>query len=40
MKAVEVAGLANMISVLGAIVKPLFIVAMVNLYASPSLMLR
>jgi hypothetical protein len=39
MKGVEAAGLANMIYVLEAIVKPLLIVAMGNLYASPSLAL-
>jgi hypothetical protein len=39
MKAVEVVGLANMISVLDAIVKTLLIVGMGNLYASPSLVL-
>ena len=39
MKAVEVVGLANMISVLDAIVKTLLIVGLGNLYASPSLVL-
>jgi hypothetical protein len=39
MKAVEVAGLANMIAVLEAIVKSLLIVVTGNLFASPSLAL-
>jgi hypothetical protein len=39
MKAVEVVGLANMISVLDVIVKTLLIVGFGNLYASPSLVL-
>jgi Yip1 domain len=39
MKAVEVVGLANMISVLEVIVKTLLIVGMGNLYAAPSLVL-
>jgi VIT1/CCC1 family predicted Fe2+/Mn2+ transporter len=39
MKAVEVAGLANMISVLEAIVRTLLVVWMGNLYASSSLVL-
>ncbi len=39
MKAVEVVGLANMISVLDGIVKTLLIVGLGNLYASPSLVL-
>lgn len=39
MKAVEVAGLANMISVLEAVVRTLLIVGTGNLYASPSLVL-
>ena len=39
MKAVEVVGVANMISVLDVIVKTLLIVGMGNLYASPSLTL-
>jgi hypothetical protein len=39
MKAVEVAGLTNMIGVLEAIVRPLLVVGLGNLYASPSLML-
>ena len=39
MKAVEVVGLANMISVLDVIVKTLLIVGLGNLYASPSLVL-
>jgi hypothetical protein len=39
MKAVEVVGLANMISVLDAIVRTLLIVGLGNLYASPSLVL-
>ena len=39
MKAVEVVGLANMISVLDVIVKTLLIVALGNLYAAPSLVL-
>jgi hypothetical protein len=39
MKAVEVVGLANLISVLEVIVKTLLIVGMGNLYASPSLVL-
>jgi hypothetical protein len=39
MKAVEVVGLANMISVLEVIVKTLLIVGLGNLYASPSLVL-
>jgi VIT1/CCC1 family predicted Fe2+/Mn2+ transporter len=39
MKAVEVAGLANMIGVLEAIVRPLLVVGLGNLYASPSLVL-
>jgi len=38
-KAVEVVGLANMISVLDVIVKTLLIVGFGNLYASPSLVL-
>jgi hypothetical protein len=37
MKAVEVVGLANMISVLDVVVKTLLIVGLGNLYASPSL---
>jgi hypothetical protein len=36
MKAVEVAGLCNMVSVLGVAVKDLLILAMSNLFASPS----
>ena len=39
MKAVEVVGLANMISVLDVIVKTLLIVGLGNLYAAPSLVL-
>jgi VIT1/CCC1 family predicted Fe2+/Mn2+ transporter len=39
MKAVEVAGLANMITVLGSIVHTLLILMMGNMFASPSLML-
>ena len=39
MKAVEVAGLANMIGVLDAIVKTLLILSLGNLFASPSLAL-
>ena len=39
MKAVEAAGLANMIGVLEAVVKTLLIVGLGNLYASPSLAL-
>jgi hypothetical protein len=39
MKAVEVVGLGNMISVLDAIVKSLLILGLGNLYASPSLVL-
>ncbi len=39
MKAVEVAGLANMVSVLDVIVKTLLIVGLGNLYAAPSLVL-
>ena len=39
MKAVEIAGLGNMIGVLDAIVKTLLIVGMGNLFASPSLAL-
>jgi hypothetical protein len=39
MKAVEVVGLANMVSVLEVIVKTLLIVGLGNLYASPSLVL-
>ena len=39
MKAVEVAGLANMVSVLEVIVKTLLIVGLGNLYAAPSLVL-
>jgi hypothetical protein len=39
MKAVEVVGLSNVISVLEAVVKSLMIVAMGNLFASPSLAL-
>jgi VIT1/CCC1 family predicted Fe2+/Mn2+ transporter len=39
MKAVEVVGLANMVSVLEVIVKTLLIVGLGNLYATPSLVL-
>ncbi len=39
MKAVEVVGLANMVSVLDVIVKTLLIVGLGNLYAAPSLIL-
>ena len=39
MKAVEVVGLANMISVLDTIIKTLLIVGLGNLYAGPSLVL-
>lgn len=39
MKAVEVVGLANMVSVLDVIVKSLLILSLGNLYASPSLLL-
>ena len=39
MKAVEVVGLANMVSVLEVIVRTLLIVGLGNLYASPSLVL-
>ena len=39
MKAVEVVGLANMVSVLDVIVRTLLIVALGNLYAAPSLVL-
>jgi hypothetical protein len=39
MKAVEVVGLANMITVLDTVVKTLLILGMGNLYASPSLVL-
>ncbi len=39
MKAVEVVGLANMVSVLDVIVKTLLIVGLGNLYAAPSLVL-
>jgi hypothetical protein len=39
MKAVEVAGVANMLLVLEAIIKPLLILGMGNLFAAPSLML-
>jgi hypothetical protein len=39
MKAVEVVGLVNMISVLDAIVRTLLIIGMGNLYASPGLVL-
>ena len=39
MKAVEVVGLANMVSVLDVIVRTLLIVGLGNLYAAPSLML-
>lgn len=39
MKAVEVVGLANMVSVLEVIVKTLLIVGLGNLYAAPSLVL-
>jgi hypothetical protein len=39
MKAVEVVGLANMVSVLDVIVRTLLIVGLGNLYASPSLVL-
>lgn len=39
MKAVEIVGLANMVSVLDVIVKTLLIVGLGNLYASPSLVL-
>jgi len=39
MKAVEVAGLANMIAVLDAILRTLLIIGMGNLFASPSLAL-
>ena len=39
MKAVEVVGLANMVSVLDVVVKTLLIVGLGNLYAAPSLVL-
>jgi hypothetical protein len=39
MKAVEVVGLANMVSVLDVIVRTLLIIGLGNLYAAPSLML-
>jgi len=39
MKAVEIVGLANMVSVLDVIVKTLLIVGLGNLYAAPSLVL-
>src|SRR5208283_4919551 len=39
MKALEVAGLGNMIGVLGAVLRVLLVIVSGNLFASPSLML-